>query len=62
MQMAFQIPYIYDFITKTCSKQAEVVRNYDNVNVRSIGKGAAQHRKYKRLIIGGGQAYDGSSV
>jgi hypothetical protein len=29
---------------------------------RNIGKGEAQHRKYKRLKLGGGQAYDRSSV
>jgi hypothetical protein len=30
--------------------------------VRNIGQGEAQHRKYKRLKLGGGQAYDHSSV
>jgi hypothetical protein len=58
----FQIPYVYDYITKICSKQAEVILNHDNINVRSIGKIEAQHRKYKRLKLGGGQAYDRSSV
>jgi hypothetical protein len=28
---------------------------------RNIGQGEAQHRKYKRLKLGGGQAYDRSS-
>jgi hypothetical protein len=32
-----------------------------NPNVRNIGQGEAQHRKYKRLKLGGGQAYDRSS-
>jgi hypothetical protein len=31
-------------------------------NVRNIGQGEAQHIKYKRLKLGGGQAYDLSSV
>jgi hypothetical protein len=31
-----------------------------NENVRTIGKGEARHRKYKRLKLGGGQAYDRS--
>jgi hypothetical protein len=44
MHMAFQIPYIYDFITKTCRKQAEVIQNHDNANVCSVGKGKIQHR------------------
>jgi hypothetical protein len=39
-------------------KQAEVIQNYVNPNVRNIGQGEAQHRKYKRLKLGGGQAYD----
>jgi hypothetical protein len=38
------------------------IRNHDNENVRSIGKGEAQHRKHKRLKLGGGQAYDRSDV
>jgi hypothetical protein len=61
MHVAFQVPYIYDYITKLCMQQAEVVQNYENANVRDIGKGKAQHRKYKRLTLGGGQAYDHSS-
>jgi len=32
------------------------------VNVRNVGKSEARHRKYKRLKLGGGQAYDRSSV
>jgi len=41
---------------------AEVIQNHDNVNVRNIGKSEAQHRKYKRLKLGGDQAYDRLSV
>jgi hypothetical protein len=33
-----------------------------NENVRNIGQGEARHKKYKRLKLGGGQAYDRSSV
>jgi len=36
--LAFQIPYVYDYITKICRKQAEVIQNHDNVNFRNIGK------------------------
>jgi hypothetical protein len=57
LHLTFQIPYVYDYITKICRKRA-----HDNVNVRSIGKNEAQHRKYKRLTLGGGQAYDRSGV
>jgi hypothetical protein len=44
-----------------CRQQAEVIQNHDNENVRNIGQGEARHRKYKRLKLGGGQAYDRSS-
>jgi hypothetical protein len=60
--VAFQIPYVYDYIIKICRQQAEVIQNHDNENVRFIGQGEAQHRKYKRLKLGGGHVYDRSSV
>jgi hypothetical protein len=50
------VPYVYDFITEICRKQAEVIQNHENRNVRSIGNGEARHRKHKRLKLGGGQA------
>jgi hypothetical protein len=43
-------------------RQAEVILNHKNPNVRAIGQGEPKHRKYKRLELGGGQAYDRSSV
>jgi hypothetical protein len=52
---------MYNYITKLCSQQAEVIQNPDNEHVRSIAQGEARHRKYKRLELGGGQAYDRSS-
>jgi hypothetical protein len=55
--MAFKIPYVYDYITKLCRQQAEVIQNH-NENVRNIGQGEARHRKHKRLKLGGGHAYD----
>jgi hypothetical protein len=61
LHVAFKIPYVYDFITKLCRQQAEFIQNHHNPNVRNIGQGEAQHRKYKRLKLGGGQAYDRSS-
>jgi hypothetical protein len=56
MHVAFKIPYIYDYITKSCRQQAEVIQNHENENenVRYIGQGEAPHRKYKRLKLGGG--------
>jgi hypothetical protein len=57
MHMAFQLPYVYDYMTKLCRQQAEVILNHDNENVRYIGQGETRHRKYKRLKLDGGQAY-----
>jgi hypothetical protein len=60
MHTEFQLPYVYYFITKIYRKQAEVIQSQDNEIVRNIGSGEAQHRKYKRLKLAGGQAYDRS--
>jgi hypothetical protein len=62
MIVVLQIPYVYDYITKSCRQQAEVFQNHENETVRSIDQGEAPHRKYKRLKLGGGHVYDCSSV
>jgi methionine aminopeptidase len=36
--MAFQVPYIFDYITKLCRHQVEVIQNHENANVRDFGK------------------------
>jgi hypothetical protein len=59
--MAFKIPYFNDFISKFGRQQAEVIQNHQNPNDRNIGQGEVQHRKYKRLKLGGRQAYNRSS-
>jgi hypothetical protein len=56
--VAFNISYVYDYITKLCRTQAEVILNHVSLNVRGIGSGEAMHGKYKRLKLGGGLAYD----
>jgi hypothetical protein len=61
LHKAFSIPHIYDHITKLSRQQAEVIQTHENANVRNTGHGEARHRKYKRLKLGGGQAYDRSS-
>jgi hypothetical protein len=48
-------------ITKLYKQQAEVIQNHENANVRNVGQGKTQHRKYKGLKLGGGQAYNLSS-
>jgi hypothetical protein len=59
--MSFKISYVYDYITKLCRQQAQVIQNHENIHVRIIGQGEARHRKYKRLKLGVGQAYKCSS-
>jgi hypothetical protein len=54
LHKAFNIPYIYDYITKLCRQIARVIKNHNNANVRHIGQGEARHRKHKRLKLGGG--------
>jgi hypothetical protein len=62
LHKAFNIPFIYDYRTTLWRKQAEVIQNYETANVRNIGQGEPRHRNYKELKLGGGQAYDRSSV
>jgi hypothetical protein len=59
--MAFKFTYVYDYTTKLCRAQAEVIPNHVNPNIHGIGQGEARHRKYKRLKLCGGQAYDRSA-
>jgi hypothetical protein len=61
LHLAFKIPYMYDYITKLCMRQAEVILNHKNPNVRAIGQ-EVRHRKHKRLKPCGGKVYDRSSV
>jgi hypothetical protein len=59
--VAFKIPYAYDYTTKLCRVQAEVILNHENPNIHGIGQLEAMHGKYKRLNLGDGQAYDCSA-
>jgi hypothetical protein len=56
--MAFKLPYVYDYTTKVCRQQAKVIQNHEYANVCDNGQVKAQNRKYKRLKLGGSQAYD----
>jgi hypothetical protein len=62
MHKAFHIPYVYDYITKSCGQQAEVIQNHENENIRYNGQSEAQHRKYKMLKLGGSHVHYCSSV
>jgi hypothetical protein len=37
LHVAFKIPHVYDFITKLCRRQAEIIQNHENENLRSTG-------------------------
>jgi hypothetical protein len=58
LHMAFNIPYMYDYTTKLCRQQAEVILNHDSENVPNIGQDETRHRKYNRFMLDGCQAYD----
>jgi hypothetical protein len=59
--VAFKIPYVYEYVTKLCRTQAEVILSHRNPIVRVIGPGEAIHRKHKWLKLGGSHTYDGSA-
>jgi hypothetical protein len=61
LHTAFNLVHVYGYITKLCSRQAEVIQNHHNEHDHSIGQGEARHRTYKRLKLGGYQAYGRSS-
>jgi hypothetical protein len=58
LYVAFKILYLHDFVTKLCGQQVTVILNCEGVSICNGGQGEAQHRKYKRLKLGGIQAYD----
>jgi hypothetical protein len=56
LHLAVQISFVYDYITKLCRQQAEIIQNHKNENVRKIGQSERRHRKYTGPKHGGGQA------
>jgi hypothetical protein len=58
----FHVPYVYDYITKLCKRQAEMIHNNENENVRNIGQGETPRRKYEMLKLGGDHLYNCSNV
>jgi hypothetical protein len=51
MRMALRISDMYDYTTKIYRKQAEVVQNHLNANVRATGRGETTRRKHKKLNL-----------
>jgi hypothetical protein len=46
LHKAFNILYIYDYITKLCRKQVRIIQNHGKYNVRKTGQGEPRHRKF----------------
>jgi hypothetical protein len=61
LHTVFNILHVYDYITKLCRQQTQVIQNHENEHFRGKGQGEARERKYTRLKHGGSQAYDRSS-
>jgi hypothetical protein len=49
---------MYDYITKLCLQQVEVIQNHEDELVHSIEQGKVIRRKYKRFKFDSGQAYN----
>jgi hypothetical protein len=47
LQVDFKIHYVYEYLTKLCRTQAEVILNHINPIVRGTGQGETMHKKYK---------------
>jgi hypothetical protein len=60
LHTSFNLLYVYYYITKLCRQRAKVIQNHENDHVHITEHGELRHRKYKRLKLGGGQAYDSS--
>jgi hypothetical protein len=55
LHTVFNFPYVYDYMTKLCRRQAEVIHSHENEHNRGIDV------ENMRLILGGGQAYNRSN-
>jgi hypothetical protein len=51
MHVAFQIPYVHDYITKICRRQAKIIHNHENENVRYIGQDETHTENIKGLNL-----------
>jgi transcriptional antiterminator Rof (Rho-off) len=58
LHTAFNLPCAYHYITKLCKQEAEVIQIHENGHIRSTAEGQVSHRKYMRLKVGSGEAYD----
>jgi hypothetical protein len=51
LHKAFNILYIYYYITKLCRKEAKIIQNYGNANVCNIGQGEPRHRGLSLVAV-----------
>jgi hypothetical protein len=51
LHMAFNLPYVYDYITKLYRHQAGVIQNHENANVSNIGQSEARYRNIRGLNL-----------
>jgi hypothetical protein len=61
LHMALNLPNVYDYTTNCAGDKQKSYKIMENEHVRSIEEGEARHRKFRRLKLGGGQAYVRSS-
>jgi hypothetical protein len=61
LHMTFNLLYVYDYITDYAGNKQKSYKVKRTYTFTGVGQGEARHRKYKRLELGGGQAYDHSS-
>jgi len=59
LHVAFNNPYVYNFTAQQVASEDHVQSL--KCTVRNIGQRKAIHRRYNRLKLGCGQAYDHSS-
>jgi hypothetical protein len=45
MHMVFQIPHVYNYVTKLHRQQAQVIQNHVSAHVRNTGQGKARLKK-----------------
>jgi hypothetical protein len=51
MNVAFQIPYVYDYIAKLCRRQAEMVHYHENENYVILDKAKPHTENIKGLNL-----------
>jgi hypothetical protein len=49
--MAFNLPFVYDYITKLCRQHAEVIQNHENYHVSSTDKAKPDKENIRGLNL-----------